>query len=94
MDIKMEFEKAKFISRVQRRAIEIIVNRFSQLNNAERLEIVEMHQPWRQQQYSSDAFVQHGMDSVTNRPALYRARRNVAANALPPDVNGNDWLKI
>jgi len=75
-----------------KRAVELLLGR-SNLSNAERSQIRRIHQPWRQKQYSSDEFVRHGIEPDGN-PGLYRARRNVAANALPPDQNSNDWLKI
>jgi len=85
-----------FLGRIYRRAIELVFERITQFNNAERLQVIEIHQPWSTTtQYQSGVYVKHGINTNDNeykgRPVLYRARSNVAAGRNPPDNNNNDW---
>jgi len=86
----------KYLGRIYRRAVEIIFGRLTQFNNAERLQVIEIHEGWSAAvQYQSGQYVKHGRNdgdgAYSGRPVLYRARSNVSAGRAAPDVNTNDW---
>jgi len=62
-------------------------------SDAERLKLKHLAPTWEQKQYQSDERVKHYVDTE-GIWILYRARRAIAANALPPNLNTNDWLRL
>jgi len=83
-----------FMSELYRKGFEALIQLASDMSDSQRVELAELHQPWRQKAYKPNEYVKHGHSTTTGRAILYRSTRNVPENAQPPNASANPqyWM--
>ena len=66
-----------------------------QFDDAERVELAELHQEWKPKAYGASEYVRYG-ETATGRAQLYMSVRSVPANAPAPDKPANpaNWKRL
>jgi hypothetical protein len=82
-----------FLSRLLRRGVETLIQLSSDMTDAQRVELAELHRPWGPQGYRPNEFVTHGISGTTGRAIVYRSNRNVSAGAQSPEVS-TSWTRL